>query len=53
MDLHTLSVRQASELLQNGEITSVALTGAILERIRAVEPAVRKPRIPAAAPARR
>jgi len=41
MDLHTLSVRQASDLLQTGEITSVALTSAILERIRAVEPVVR------------
>lgn len=41
MDLHTLSVRQASELLNTGAITSVALTSAILERIRAVEPIVR------------
>ena len=41
MDLYTLSVRQASDLLQTGEITSVALTSAILERIHAVEPTVR------------
>jgi aspartyl-tRNA(Asn)/glutamyl-tRNA(Gln) amidotransferase subunit A len=41
MDLHKLSVRQASDLLQTEEITSVALTSAILERIRAVEPTVR------------
>ncbi len=41
MNLHTLGVRQASDLLQTGEITSVALTSAILERIRAVEPVVR------------
>ena len=41
MDLHTLNVRQASDLLQTGEITSVALTSAILERIRTVEPTVR------------
>ena len=41
MDLHTLSVRQASELLNTGAITSVALTSAILEHIRAVEPVVR------------
>ncbi len=38
MDLHTLGVRQASDLLQTGDITSIALTSAILERIRAVEP---------------
>ncbi len=41
MNLHTLSVRQAAALLETGEITSVALTGAILERIRALEPTVR------------
>ncbi len=41
MDLHTLSVRQASDMLQTGAITSVALTSAILERICAVEPTVR------------
>lgn len=41
MDLHTLTVRQASDLLQTGQITSVELTSAILGRIRAVDPTVR------------
>ena len=41
MTLHTLTLRQASELLAVGEITSVELTEAVLDRIRAVDPMVK------------
>lgn len=41
MDLHTLSVREASNLLQSGQITSIELTRAILDRIHAVDSTVR------------
>ncbi|MBN2003631.1 MAG: Asp-tRNA(Asn)/Glu-tRNA(Gln) amidotransferase subunit GatA [Anaerolineae bacterium] len=36
-DLYTLTVQEALALLQSGEISSVELTQAILERIRAIE----------------
>lgn len=41
MDLHTLTVHQAHELLVAGEITSLALTEAVLARIREIDPIVR------------
>jgi aspartyl-tRNA(Asn)/glutamyl-tRNA(Gln) amidotransferase subunit A len=37
LDLHTLTIHQARELLQHREISSVELTRAVLERIEAVE----------------
>lgn len=40
-DLHTLTVRQAHELLQAGAVTSQELTQAVLDRIREVDPVVR------------
>ena len=40
-DLHTLTVRQAHELLQAGAVTSLELTQAVLDRIREVDPVVR------------
>ena len=39
-DLHQLTIKEASGLLKKGEITSVALTEAIFERINGVEPLV-------------
>ncbi len=41
MELHSLTIREASRLLRSGQITAVALTQAALERIRAVDPEVR------------
>ncbi len=41
MELHSLTIREASRLLRSGQITSVALTQAALERIRAVDPEIR------------
>ncbi|MCU0519600.1 MAG: Asp-tRNA(Asn)/Glu-tRNA(Gln) amidotransferase subunit GatA [Anaerolineae bacterium] len=41
MDLHALTIRKASALLRSGEITSVALTQAVLDRIAAVDPAIK------------
>jgi aspartyl-tRNA(Asn)/glutamyl-tRNA(Gln) amidotransferase subunit A len=38
--LHTLTAGHAAELLQRREVTSIELTRAVLERIRAVEPKV-------------
>lgn len=40
MQLHTLTLAQAHELLKAGEISSVELTRAVLDRIAAVEPEV-------------
>ncbi len=40
-DLHTLTVRQAHELLQAGAVTSMELTQAVLDRIREIDPVVR------------
>ncbi|MFA4996049.1 MAG: Asp-tRNA(Asn)/Glu-tRNA(Gln) amidotransferase subunit GatA [Patescibacteria group bacterium] len=40
MKLHELTIKEASEKLANGEITSVELTEAVFERINAVEPRV-------------
>lgn len=40
MDLHSLTIHQARDLLQKGEITSTDLTRAILKRIDVVEPRV-------------
>ncbi len=39
-NLHQLTIKEASELLKKGEITSVALTEAIFERINGIEPLV-------------
>ncbi|MGC9350277.1 MAG: Asp-tRNA(Asn)/Glu-tRNA(Gln) amidotransferase subunit GatA [Anaerolineae bacterium] len=41
MELYELTVQQAHELLTAGEITSVELTRAVLERIEDVDPTVR------------
>ncbi len=41
MDLHTLTVAEAHALLKAGEITSVELTQAVLDRIAEVDPAIR------------
>jgi aspartyl-tRNA(Asn)/glutamyl-tRNA(Gln) amidotransferase subunit A len=41
MTLHTLTVEDAHKLLKAGEITAVQLTRAVLDRIAAVDPAVR------------
>ena len=41
MKLHELTIHQAGELLRTGEVSSVELTQACLERIRAVEGRVR------------
>ena len=41
MDLHSLTIRAAHDLLREGKITSVELTGAVLDRIAKVDPAVR------------
>ncbi len=41
MKLHTLSVYEAHRRLHAGEITSVALTRALLDRIRALDPTLR------------
>lgn len=40
MNLYSLTIKKASEKLKKGEITSVALTEAIFERIEKVEPKV-------------
>jgi aspartyl-tRNA(Asn)/glutamyl-tRNA(Gln) amidotransferase subunit A len=37
MGLHTLTIARAAQMLKNGQITSVELTKAVLERIEAVE----------------
>ena len=39
-NLYSLTIKEASELLEKGEITSVQLTEAVFERISAVEPLV-------------
>jgi aspartyl-tRNA(Asn)/glutamyl-tRNA(Gln) amidotransferase subunit A len=41
MDLHQLTVYEAGRMLRAGEVTSVALTQAVLDRIHAVDPKVR------------
>ncbi len=41
MDLHTLTVHKAGDLLHKGALTSVELTRAVLDRIHAVDPQVR------------
>jgi aspartyl-tRNA(Asn)/glutamyl-tRNA(Gln) amidotransferase subunit A len=41
MALHTLTIQSAHDLLVKGEITSVELTRAVLDRIAEVDPAVR------------
>ncbi len=41
MDLHALTIHQASALLDRGDVTSVELTRAVLERIEAVDALVR------------
>ncbi len=41
MDLHALTIHQASALLDRGDVTSVELTRAVLERIEAVDGLVR------------
>jgi len=41
MDLSSLTIRGAHGLLRTGEMTSVELTGAVLDRIAEVDPAVR------------
>lgn len=40
-ELHYLSLTEAQSLLQRGEVSSVDLTNAVLQRIEAVEPQVR------------
>ena len=39
-DLHWLSIAEAAELLRAGDVTSVELTDALLERIEETEPAL-------------
>src|SRR5512139_2287434 len=41
MQLHTLTIREAHELLTSKKISSAELTGAILQRIREVDPKVK------------
>ncbi len=41
MNLHTLSIVQAHQMLANKEISSVELTQAVLDRIAAVEPRIK------------
>jgi aspartyl-tRNA(Asn)/glutamyl-tRNA(Gln) amidotransferase subunit A len=41
MTLHTLTVHEAGRLLRAGDLTSVALTHAVLDRIHEVDPQVR------------
>ncbi len=40
MALHTLTIHEARDLLRSGEITSVELTRAVLDRIRTVDPQI-------------
>jgi aspartyl-tRNA(Asn)/glutamyl-tRNA(Gln) amidotransferase subunit A len=40
-ELHTLTIHDASNLLRQGKISSVELTQAHLDRIRAIEPKVK------------
>lgn len=40
MELHTLTIHEAHDLLRQGEITSVDLTCAVLDRIAAVDPII-------------
>ena len=41
MDLHSLTIQKARDLLHSGEITSVALTQAVLDHIHAVDPTIK------------
>jgi aspartyl-tRNA(Asn)/glutamyl-tRNA(Gln) amidotransferase subunit A len=40
MTLHTLTIHEAHDLLRSGEITSVELTRAVLDRIHVVDPSI-------------